>query len=225
MLNRLDARALPLLRTPRGAWRVFWQFPGPRMLAVQVAAAAGARLGIGEFGAGDVLVLALVAVVWPLQEWFFHWTLLHWKPRTVAGVRIDLPMAVVHRDHHRRPWHIATTFLPERFVLFAIPVHVAVWFAVTPSTALAATGIAAFGAAALFYEWVHYIVHTPCPHQGRYHALVARNHLLHHFRHEDYWHSFTVPLVDVVFGTAPDPATVPKSPTVMTLGVPEDGPG
>ena len=73
--------------------------------------------------------------------------------------------------------------------------------------------------AALMYEWVHYLTHTNYKPKTKYVQRIFRNHRLHHFKHEAYWHAFTVPFVDTVFGTNPDPTTVKKSKTVRTLGV------
>lgn len=44
-----------------------------------------------------------------------------------------------------------------------------------------------------------------------------RNHRLHHARHEGDWFDFTLPLVERVLGSDPDPGTIGKSPTAMDL--------
>lgn len=44
------------------------------------------------------------------------------------------------------------------------------------------------------------------------------NHRLHHDKNEHYWFTVTTPgTADRLFGTNPDPATVPTSPTVRAL--------
>ena len=84
------------------------------------------------------------------------------------------------------------------------------------------TGIAAFTFAALVYEMVHYASHVPVAPWSAYLKSVRRHHTLHHFKNERYWHGFTVPLVDVAFGTAPDHTQVPISDDVRTLGVDDE---
>ena len=70
------------------------------------------------------------------------------------------------------------------------------------------------------YEWVHYLTHTNLQAENQVCTANFRNQWLHHFKHEAYWHAFTVPFVDTVFGFGnPDPTTVKKSKTVRTLGV------
>jgi sterol desaturase/sphingolipid hydroxylase (fatty acid hydroxylase superfamily) len=53
---------------------------------------------------------------------------------------------------------------------------------------------------------------------------LQRRHRLHHFKDEHNWLGFTVPYVDDLFGTAPDPSSIPTSPTVRTLGIEDDRP-
>ena len=45
-----------------------------------------------------------------------------------------------------------------------------------------------------------------------------RNHRLHHYKNEHYWFTVTTAgTADRLFGTFPDPAGVPKSPTARAL--------
>ena len=45
-----------------------------------------------------------------------------------------------------------------------------------------------------------------------------RNHRLHHYKNEHYWFTVTTAgTADRLFGTYPDPATVPTSPTAKNL--------
>ncbi len=210
------------LRTLGGAVRYFFGFPGPCFLLGQLVAAAVARTFLGPLTWVDAVVVAGVLVYWPLQEWAAHQWILHMKPRRVLGVEINPYFARCHRHHHRHPNVLATALLPPRVLWMMGPIHLAFWWLVTPTWAAMAMGVAAFTAATLFYEWIHYLTHTPYRPKGRYLRRVFRNHRMHHYRNEDYWHSFTAPFLDTLFRTGPDPREVPRSKTCRTLGVDDD---
>jgi len=217
-----DAASGRDLSTLSGAAAYFFGFAGPRFLLAQLLLALAARPFLGAPGLADAIAVGGVLVYWPLQEWFFHWTLLHMKPRRVGPFTLDPYFAQKHRHHHRHPWRIETAMLPLRVLFTIAPFHLLFWWLVTPDLGAAATGVAAFTAATLIYEWVHYLTHTPYKPRGRYYRWIRRNHRLHHFRHEGYWHSFTAPFIDTIFGTGPNPADVPRSPHCHDLGISEE---
>ena len=202
-----------------GALKLFFQFATPRTIALKILVTLGIRCWIGDWTTTDLLIVAAILVYWPMQEWFFHMNLLHAKPRRFLGWTIDLGPSRAHRFHHRNPAVLETTFVPLKAILILIPVNVAFWSLLMSTWAVAFTGICFFSMAALMYEWVHYLTHTNYKPKTKYVQRIFRNHRLHHFKHEAYWHAFTVPFVDTVFGTNPDPTTVKKSKTVRTLGV------
>ena len=76
--------------------------------------------------------------------------------------------------------------------LYALPLLVLLWFALTPSTPLALTGIVAHLALTLHYEWVHFLVHTRYQPTLAYYQRLWRNHRLHHFKNEHYWMGVTM---------------------------------
>lgn len=216
------------LRTLRQAWATFLRYRSPQLLALQLALALALRLGLLVRGGLESLSpwdLAMwplmLLLIWPLQEWVLHKHVLHLRPRELFGRRIDPEFAQAHRAHHRAPGHIQTILLPSRLLGLAVPVHVGLWLWLMPSVDLACSGIAAYGAAALHYEWIHYLTHTSVTPRSRWFRKVRRNHRYHHYKNERFWHAFTVPLVDDLFGTAPDPTSVETSKTARTLGVEE----
>ena len=216
--TRTYARDIENTRSLWGAAGLFLRFPTPRILASKIVAFVFINLWLANYSWGDLFIVAGVALYWPFQEWFLHCFLLHFKPRRVALFLIDPYAARMHRYHHRNPWLLETTFLPFQFILVLIPLHIGLWWALMPTLAHAATGILFFTIATLIYEWVHYLTHTPYKPRSRYFREVCRNHRLHHFKNERYWHSFTSPAVDRLFGTCPSPDTTPNSPTCRTLG-------
>ena len=201
---------------------LFFAHSSPRVLACQLAVAAMLRPWLGPFGVSDAKIIAAVAVYWPVQEWLLHKVVLHARPRTLGRLRIDPAPARAHRKHHRNPRDLRYTVLPGSSMLVLVPLHVLFWWSVTSSWAAALTGICALGAAALFYEWIHFLCHAPYRPRSGYVRRVRAHHALHHFKNERYWHSFTVPALDRLFGTGPKPAEVPLSGTCHDLGIRDD---
>jgi hypothetical protein len=201
------------------AARIYVSHGSAQVLVAQAVVAAGVRATQGMPTPRDALIVGAVAIVWPLQEWFAHKFVLHARPRRIAGRKVDPYVARYHRRHHRDPWDLQYTFLPVWLPLVMIPVNVAAWFALTPTTKAAWTGIAAYGTAAALYEWTHFLTHVSYKPRRWWYRTLQRRHRLHHFKNEYLWLGFTVPFVDDLFRTAPDPSTVEVSPTVRTLGV------
>ena len=215
------------IRTPRRAWSLFSRKVAPRMIALAFVVAVAARIAIGDFSWRDAVAIALMAVVYPFGEWAIHVYLLHQPPFRFRGRRVELPSSKAHREHHEQP-------------------HRLDWVNFGPVEALAVLGLAApvtVGAGALLalpipgplpigplvtalatayfligvYEWIHFLIHTAHKPRSRYYARIWRNHRLHHFKNEHYWHGITNTFSDRVLGTDPDQADVERSPTVRAL--------
>ncbi|HEX3293716.1 MAG TPA: sterol desaturase family protein, partial [Solirubrobacterales bacterium] len=67
------------------------------------------------------------------------------------------------------------------------------------------------------YEWTHFLIHTAYRPRSAAYKAIWKNHRLHHFKNEDFWHGVTNNLSDRVLGTNPDQREVPKSKTARTL--------
>jgi hypothetical protein len=200
----------------------FLGYGSPLILTITALAYLVARPFLGVPGWWDLAIVVVVAIEWPLQEWFLHMTLLHIKPRKILGIKVDPLFAQDHRYHHLHPWDMRATVLPLRVIIPGVPINFGVWYLITQDVGLACTGAGAYTAACLFYEWCHYIAHTTYKPRGKFFRQVRRNHLLHHFRNEGYWHGFSAPWVDSLFGTGPNPRDVSQSSSVRTLGVDPD---
>ena len=205
------------IRTHREAVRVFFSKRGPKTIRNIAIGSWLARALLGPPGPRDVVAAATAIAVWPLQEWLLHKYVLHWRPRTIAGVEIDPAFSRAHRKHHVDPRDVDTTLLPIATIHGAAPVAAAGWLALFGPTRAALTAMATYTTMTLFYEWTHFIVHTNVKPRTKYGERVRRNHRLHHYRHEGSWFAFTVPAIDRWFGTDPDPDTIAKSPTAMDL--------
>ena len=213
------------VRDLRAAASLFFAHESPRLLGLQVVIAVLGRLWLAAPPDRlEWILLAAIALYWPIQEYALHRWVLHARPTSVAGFTIDTIAARYHRRHHEEPWSLHFTFLPPPMVGLLIPIHVLLWRSLTPSWETALTGIAAFGGAALMYEWVHFLTHTAYRPRTRWMRDVTRRHRWHHFKHEQLWFAFVVPAVDGAFGTDADPATVTRSDGCLDLLHDEDEP-
>ncbi|MCP4436058.1 MAG: sterol desaturase family protein [Actinomycetia bacterium] len=202
------------------AFKLYSRHTSVRALGVSALLAWTARLFMGKPTSRDFTAAVGVLAWWPLNEWLAHKLILHARPITIGGRTHDPHVARYHRAHHADPWRIDLSFLPAWFILPALPVNVAVWWIITGRRKKpTATGVAAISTMALVYEWTHYLTHTSHKPRHAFYRKLQRRHRLHHFKHEQLWYGFTVPWVDDLLGTAPDPSMVETSPDVRTLGV------
>src|SRR3954468_3295087 len=88
------------VKTLADARREFAHKRSPWIIGAGLLALAGLRIALGGFGWADVAAAGLMLVVYPFGEWAIHVYLLHWRPVTVRGRRIDPPAARAHREHH-----------------------------------------------------------------------------------------------------------------------------
>jgi hypothetical protein len=202
-----------------GVARAFLRYGSPRILTAQFFVALVVRCFLPAPSLRDAVVVLAVVVYWPLQEWFLHWGVLHAKPRRIGSRMFDSRAAKKHRDHHERPHVLGTALLPTPTILLLVVVHLVFWRLVAPTAAVGCTGVIALGGAALLYEWIHFSTHTAYKPKTRYFRTVRINHLMHHFRNEGHWYSFTLPALDDWLGTGGAPKNVPQSETCKTLGV------
>jgi hypothetical protein len=204
-------------RTLGEALPVFLRHGSPRILIVALACAIAIRLWLADFSWWDLVPIAALSAYWPIQEWLIHVNILHFRPFTLFGHTIDFRVPRSHRAHHRAPWQIDILFIPMHSFLYTIPLLYVVWRAVTPTAALAWTGLATHFALSLHYEWVHFLVHTRVMPRTALYQRLWRNHRLHHFKNEHYWYGVTMLSGDHLLGTAPALKTVPTSHTCREI--------
>jgi hypothetical protein len=213
------------LTTKSATVRTYLSRGSARVLIVATILIAAARAIVGNFGRGDLIVIAVTVVITGTVEWVIHRHVLHapedsWTSRTLGtGVR--------HREHHLDPpdidWLMLRTMDAGVFVVvfgaitagWALP---SMWLTGSALLGpfLTAWTLAAMGLA--HYEWVHLLVHTRCRCTSRYYSRLARNHRLHHFRNERYWLGVTSNSGDRWLRTYPRrKSDVPLSDTARTL--------
>ena len=200
------------------AAREFWRHPSPWLLAIAFAAAAVARVIVGDWRWTDAALPFVVLAVFPFVEWMIHVVVLHWRPRRIAGVTIDPLLGRKHRQHHADPKIVALIFIPLESLAGAFVSALVVAFVFIPRTGLGLTLLAVVFGIGVVYEWCHYLVHTDYKPKSWFYRTIYRNHRLHHFKNEHYWFAVTTPgIADRALGTYPDPQSVATSATAKNL--------
>ena len=209
------------------ARRRFLQRRSPWLILGGIAIAATARVAIGGLGWGDLVAVAAMLIVYPFGEWAIHVFLLHMKPFELRGRRVLPSAARAHRAHHREPGDLDMVLLywwqVAGLLLVVVPLTVAVgglpaWliggsWPYGPMLSGLLTGYVLVGA----YEWTHFLIHTAHRPKSRVYRSIWRNHRLHHFKNEHFWHGVTQNLSDKVLGTNPDHREIRRSKTARTL--------
>jgi hypothetical protein len=208
------------VKTLDHAWREFRSNRSPKIIAGAIAAAAALRIGLGGFTWRDAVAAVAMLAVYPFGEWAIHVYLLHLKPFRFRGRRVELATAKAHREHHERPNHLGLILLAPleaaALLALAVPVVLAVFSLVLPLRALVTAAFAGYVLIGI-YEWTHFLIHTAHRPRSRTYRAIWRNHRLHHFKNEHYWHGITNTVADHVLRTAPDQRDVPRSRTARTL--------
>lgn len=218
-MTAVAERTRPTTPGLRASLREFTTFPTARLLAAMLAGCVAVRVALGGWRVRDLVVGAVLVGLQPFTELAIHVVILHWRPRTILGRRVDLKIGSLHRRHHQTPKDPRFLFIPVKTIRgYAVldgALLVLAW-RVRPSIA---TGVAVATALTLAYEWTHWLIHSDYQPRGRLYRGLWRAHRLHHFRNENYWFGVTGHLGDRVFGTYPAKDDVPLSPTATTLGV------
>ena len=197
--------------------RELLRHPTPWIIGAWFAGALAVRISRGAWTWRDPVILAVVVVLQPFSEWLIHVTVLHFRPRTVAGRVVDLHLAREHRRHHRDPGDVRLTLIPlPELVAAVVGVSVVSWF-VAIDHGDAATVMISVASMLGVYEWTHFLIHSTYRPRGRHLRAVRRSHRLHHYRNEHHWMGITTNVADRVLGTFPDRGEVEPSDTARTL--------
>lgn len=219
--DAMARRGAPSATTLKGEARFFTTRTTPRIIAPLLVASLGARIVLGAWSWWDAVLVAGLFAIHPFSEWLIHVYILHWKPRTLLGRRIDPLVSRKHREHHRDPREVEWIFIPLPVLAKALPLSALAFFLLMPTPQLALTGVSAGLAILLGYEWTHYLIHSRYKPKTRIYRYIWRAHRLHHFKNENYWFGVTVHMADHVLGTFPVKEEVETSSTCRTLGLEE----
>lgn len=200
------------------AWRSFWRHPSPWLLGSLLLGSVVGRVLVGGGAWWELAVPVGLVALLPVVEWVVHVCILHWRPRRVGPLTVDPLLSRKHRAHHADPRAIPLVFVPWQVELWLLPSYVAIAWLAMPTTSSMLTLLVAVAAIMSGYEWTHYLLHSDYRPRSRWYRAVWRNHRLHHYKSEHYWFTVTsAGTADRLFGTYPDPSTVPTSPTVRSL--------
>ena len=210
-----DPRA-PRLPLSEAFW-IFTRRLSPRILMSALLGFGIARGVVGSFTVWDAVLFAAALTVHPMTEWLIHTGFLHFRPRRLGRLKIDLHLADEHRKHHADPHNERHWFIPVRSGVTAfVVIGIVAWF-VMPTLALWLTVMTTALAIGTVYEWTHYLTHTTYRPRGRLYRRLWRHHRLHHFKNEHYWMGVTMHLGDRILRTLPDAKDVETSPTCRNL--------
>ena len=202
------------------AWKLFCSFFWERVLLIGVGAACAFRLWMGHWQPVDLLIAALVAAFFPFQEYFTHRFLLHQHPWMPFGRHRESIIALVHRVHHRDPWHMQRAINPPVAIVwyaYGLPFLFFPWLPLPQ----AMTAVASFWIVLLIYEWIHLLIHTSHVPRNWLYKRIWTNHRLHHFKNEHFWFNVSTYGVDLLMQTGPPVERVSTSATCLTLDVGE----
>src|SRR4051794_12183096 len=211
----------------RRARREFLRKESPWAIGTGIVALLVLRVLLGDPTWRDAVAAAAMIAVYPFGEWAIHVYLLHAKPFTLRGRRVDTMAARAHRAHHNEPNDLDMVLLywwqAALLMLLAMPLTVSVGAVLVtlvagpvPLGVLITAALA--GCCMIFlYEWTHFLIHTAYLPRSAAYKAIWKNHRLHHFKNEHFWHGVTNNLSDRVLGTNPDQREVEKSKTARTL--------
>jgi sterol desaturase/sphingolipid hydroxylase (fatty acid hydroxylase superfamily) len=196
----------------------FWRHPSPWIIAAALVATLVWRVAEGGWRLGDRWGPLVLVALFPVIEWVIHVFVLHWRPRRIAGLHLDTEVARDHRRHHADPRDVPLVFVPWRTLVGLIVGYDAIALLAFPRLGQALSFMLCSTAVLFLYEWTHYLIHSDYKPRSRAYRAIWRNHRLHHYKNEHYWFTVTTTATaDKLFGTYPDPADVPTSPTAKGL--------
>ena len=209
------------------ARREFLRKESPWAIGVGIVALAVLRVQVGDPSWRDAVAVAAMVAIYPFGEWAIHVFVLHARPFRVWGRKIDTMAARAHRAHHQEPNDLDMVLLywwqAAALMLLAVPFTIGLGALIVtlaagpvPLGALISAALAGYFMIFL-YEWVHFLIHTAYRPRSGVYKTIHRNHRLHHFKNEHFWHGVTNNLSDRVLGTNPDQREVEKSKTARTL--------
>jgi len=176
----------------------------------------------------DAVAVAAMLVIYPFGEWAIHVYLLHLKPFRLRGQRVELATARAHREHHEQPNDlfmillapseaVALMFLAVPLVPALAGLVIALASSSVPYGALL-TAVLTGQVLVAIYEWTHFLIHTAYRPRSPYYRSIWRNHRLHHFKNEHFWHGITNTLGDRLQGSARGPAVRDRPDAAARLG-------
>lgn len=162
-----------------------------------------------------VLSFVLGVIFYTINEYVTHRFIFHLKPPK-NPLLLKL-LKRLHYDHHVYPDDLQLLFLP---VWYSLPLFV-IWLCFLYFVTGNVTVVLSFGIGMivmlLMYEWKHYIAHRPIRPFTPFGRWLKKQHLLHHYKNENYWFGVSNPFYDFLFGTYKEGKDVKTSETARNL--------
>mmetsp|Transcript_27161 Transcript_27161/g.56910 ORF Transcript_27161/g.56910 Transcript_27161/m.56910 type:complete len:306 (-) Transcript_27161:530-1447(-) len=190
------------------AFRIFFLdvYNGPRLIVAILLALVAMRLHLvveqphlQALSSMDAAAAGLSVVFWWFQEHVLHKHLLH-SPFDWYG-------KAIHEGHHDKPYfHIS---IDPAGLMFAWLGAVHVFLRLCLPLPLALSATLGYATAGLWYEYLHFIVHTKVRfRRNSYWETMKTHHARHHLVDKANWLGFSIPAIDSLFGTNPPIETV-----------------
>lgn len=162
-----------------------------------------------------VLSFVLGVIFYTINEYVTHRFIFHLKPPK-HPLLLKL-LKRLHYDHHVYPDDLRLLFLP---VWYSLPLF-AIWLYFLYFFTGNVTIVLSFGIGMivmlLMYEWKHYIAHRPIRPFTPFGRWLKKQHILHHYKNENYWFGVSNPFYDFLFGTYKEGKDVKLSETARNL--------
>ncbi|MDX1496334.1 MAG: sterol desaturase family protein [Salinisphaeraceae bacterium] len=199
------------------ALQVFFTHPSPLILLGLTLGFTSLRIYLGNWSWADVIAPLVIFAFWPMLEWLIHVFMLHYKPVTLFGKKIDFLLPQTHREHHAEPWKLKRVFIPLHVFPLVAPALIIACYLILPTVEIATGALAVYFLLALNYEFCHYLAHVRWSPPSAYYRRRVRLHRYHHFKNENKWWGVSMGLGDILLGTAPKPEETERSETTGNL--------
>ncbi len=170
----------------------FWIYPTASILLIYLARSREPDHSVAAY----FILIPCGMLFWTLIEYGLHRYVFHWRPQNTRLANI---ISGFHLVHHGQPRDPGCILARARITLPLSAIILGLTYGASGSASSAAGVTIGVWAGFLYYEWVHYRVHTSASTVG------LRGHRSRHFRHHfvDDTRCFgvTSPLWDFVFRT------------------------
>ncbi|MDM5187923.1 sterol desaturase family protein [Bacillus sp. DX4.1] len=164
-----------------------------------------------------IAVIACIAgiIFYTVNEYVTHRFLFHLKPPKNPFLLKMLRR--LHYDHHVYPDDLKLLFLPVWYSLPGFTIYLLLLYGATKHITITFAFGIGMVIMLLVYEWKHYIAHRPMRPFTRFGRWLKKQHILHHYKNENYWFGVSNPVYDFLFGTYKNGKEVELSETARNL--------
>ncbi|PHA03533.1 fatty acid hydroxylase [Bacillus pseudomycoides] len=164
-----------------------------------------------------IAAIAVMAgiIFYTINEYVTHRFLFHLKPPKNPFLLKMLKR--LHYDHHVYPNDLKLLFLPVWYSLPGFTIYLCIVYGITSSITVTLSFGIGMILMLLVYEWKHYIAHRPMRPMTPYGRWLKKQHILHHYKNENYWFGVSNPFYDFLFKTYREGKDVETSETARNL--------